>query len=88
MVLGFRFASWGLLIYRRLIFSSLIFVEIDLLNIVLLNFISSWCLGMNTGVFYAVSTILAEMIEVVYPGESEASGRIGLVSYLFSFKAL
>ncbi|CAJ0927802.1 unnamed protein product, partial [Mesorhabditis belari] len=38
--------------------------------------------GMNTGVFYAVSTILAEMIEVVYPGESEASGRIGLAMVL------
>ncbi|CAJ0578392.1 unnamed protein product, partial [Mesorhabditis spiculigera] len=34
--------------------------------------------GMNTGVFYAVSTLLAEMVDKLYPGQGEAIGRIGL----------
>ncbi|EPB76853.1 hypothetical protein ANCCEY_04065, partial [Ancylostoma ceylanicum] len=34
--------------------------------------------GINTGVFYAVSTLLAQMVLPFYPTESEAIGQIGV----------
>ncbi|KAJ1360242.1 hypothetical protein KIN20_019168 [Parelaphostrongylus tenuis] len=35
--------------------------------------------GLNTGVFYAVSTLLAQMVLPYYPSESVAIGQIGVV---------
>ncbi|KAK6731718.1 hypothetical protein RB195_007904 [Necator americanus] len=35
--------------------------------------------GINTGVFYAVSTLLAQMVLPFYPTESETIGQIGVV---------
>lgn len=35
--------------------------------------------GINTGVFYAISTLLSQMVLSVYPSETVAVGQIGLV---------
>ncbi|XP_074598387.1 histamine transporter [Brevipalpus obovatus] len=35
--------------------------------------------GINVGVFYAISTILDQMIASAYPGEEAAAGRIGAI---------
>ncbi|CAI5438366.1 unnamed protein product [Caenorhabditis angaria] len=35
--------------------------------------------GINTGVFYAISTLLSQMVLSVYPNESVAVGQIGLL---------
>lgn len=38
--------------------------------------------GINTGIFYAISTLLNQIILKHYPGASEDAGRIGLVIVL------